>query len=61
MTRVELVEDGDARLQYGLLQRLVALLLATGEIDVQRSVEEALFETDPLGLGAQRGVQRISP
>ena len=55
---VELVEDGDPRAQHGELQRLVALLLAAGQVDVERPVEEALVEADPAGLGAQ---QRVEP
>ena len=39
--------------QHGQLQRLVALLLAAGQVDVERPVEEALVEADPLGLGRQ--------
>ena len=37
-------------LQHGQLQRLVALLLAAGQIDVERPVEEALVEADAAGL-----------
>ena len=39
--------------QHRELQRLVALLLAARQIDVERAVEEALLEVDPLGLVAQ--------
>ena len=39
--------------QHGQLQRLVALLLAAGQVDVERPVEQALLEPDPLGLGQQ--------
>ena len=51
---VELVEDRDLRLEHGELQRLVALLLATRQVDVERAVQEPLLEADALGLGAQR-------
>ena len=44
------------------LQRLVALLLATRQVDVERPVEEALVEADPLGLGrAALGAGRRGP
>ena len=48
---VELVEDGDARLEHRELQRLVALLLAARQVDVERPVEEALVEADARRLG----------
>ena len=54
---VELVEDGDLRRQHGELQRLVALLLATRQVDVERAVQQALVEPDALGLGEQVGVE----
>ena len=54
---VELVEDGDLRGQHAELQRLVALLLATGQVDVEGSVEESLLEPDPGRLVAQRLAQ----
>ena len=48
---VELVEDGDLGPQHAELQRLVALLLAARQVDVERPVEEAGVEADALGLG----------
>ena len=56
---VELVEDRDLRRQHGELQRLVALLLAAREVDVERPVEQALLEADALGLGEQRVVEPV--
>src|SRR5262245_27434184 len=49
--RVELVEDRDGRLENGELQRLVALLLTAGQIDVQWTFEEAGVEADACRLG----------
>ncbi len=43
--------------QHGELQRLVALLLAAGQVDVERPVQEPLVEADPIGLGAQQFVE----
>ena len=43
--------------QHGELERLVALLLATGEVDVEGTVQESLLEPDPLGLGAQHRLE----
>ena len=40
-----------AGLEHAELQRLVALLLAAGEVDVDGAVEEAVVEADALGLG----------
>ena len=37
--------------EHAELQRLVALLLAARQVDVERPVEEALVEADALGLG----------
>src|SRR6056297_686883 len=51
--RVELVEDRDLGCQHRQLQGLVALLLATREVHVERPVEEALLEADPGRLVAQ--------
>src|SRR3546814_7685200 len=52
---VDLVEDGDAGADGGELHRLVALLLAAGEVDVEVSVEEAGLEADVGGLGGDGG------
>ena len=49
-TGVDLVEHGELALQHGQLQRLVAFLLAAGEIDVQGPGEEALVEADAGGF-----------
>ena len=51
---------GDRGREHAELQRLVALLLAAGEVDVQRRGEEPLVEADALGLGA-RGAPRPRP
>ena len=56
-TGVELVEDRDLRLQDRHLQRLVALLLATRQIDIERTIEELLVEIDAGRLGAQGAVE----
>ena len=50
-TGVELVEDRDGRLEHAELQRLVALLLAAGQVDVHGAVQEAVVEADAPGLG----------
>ena len=47
---VELVEDRDRWLEDGELDGLVALLLAAGQVDVQRTDQETLVEPDALGL-----------
>ena len=52
---VELVEDGDGGLEHAQLQRLVALLLAARQVDVERAVQEPLVEADALGLGRPCG------
>ena len=44
--RVDLVEHGEAGTQHAQLQRLVALALAAGQVDVERPVEEPLVEAD---------------
>ena len=54
---VELVEDGDLGLQHGQLQRLVALLLAAGEVDVERRSQQRRVEADPRRLGAEPRVE----
>ncbi len=54
--RVDLVEDGKAWPEHTQLQRLVALLLTTGEIDVQGPRKEALVESDALRLGHHQRV-----
>jgi hypothetical protein len=48
---VDLVEDRDAWMEHGQLQRLVALLLAAGQVDVERAVEEPAVEADAIRLG----------
>ena len=58
---VELVEDGDAGFEHGQLQRLVALLLATGQVDVERPVQQGLVEADPVGLLEQSCLQPVGP
>ena len=52
-TRVELVENGDARTQHCQLQCLVALLLATRQVDVERALKKRLIEVDASRLGTQ--------
>ena len=54
---IEFVEDGEARLEHGELESLVALLLAAGQIDVHRTFEEPLVKADPTGLGAHERIQ----
>ena len=49
---VELVEDRDGGLEHAELERLVALLLAAGQVDVHGAVEEPVVEADAPGLGA---------
>ena len=46
--RVGLVEDGEAGLEEGHLEDLVALLLAAGEALVERAVEEGLVHLEEL-------------
>ena len=62
-TRVELVEDGEAGGEHGELEGLVALLLATREIDVERPGQELLAEADAIGLGLHGLVHgpRVTP
>ena len=57
---VELVEDGDPRPQDGELQRLVALLLAAGQVDVERPVEQRRRQADPLPPRRRAGRRRRS-
>ena len=57
---VELVEDGDLRLQHGQLQRLVALLLAAGQVDVERPVQQRCVEADPRRLGGEPTVDVVA-
>ena len=57
--RIQLVEDRELRPQHRQLQRLVALLLAAGQIHVERPVEERRAEADALGLTAERSVQPV--
>ena len=46
-------------LQHAELQRLVALLLAAGQVDVQLTGEEALVEPDARRLGADERRDRF--
>jgi hypothetical protein len=43
------------------LQRFVALALSTGEVDVERPVEEPIFESDAMGLMEQPGLHAVRP
>ena len=48
---VDLVEHGELGVQHRQLQRLVALALAAGQVDVEGPGEEALVEADAARLG----------
>ncbi len=52
--RVELVEQGDLRLEHAQLQRLVLLLLAARQVDVDGPHQQLGVEGEPLGLGRDR-------
>ncbi len=47
---VDLVEYREPRLEYRQLQRLGALLLATGELDVHAALEELVRDAEAVGL-----------
>src|SRR3546814_15419471 len=49
---VELVEDGDGRVEHTELDRLVALLLAAGEVDVPGPGAAAGVQAEEPGVGA---------
>ena len=63
-TRVDLVEDGEARLQHRELQRLDPLLLAPGELVVHAPLEELVAHAESRRFGARaagRGRRARSP
>ena len=51
---VGLVEDRQARLQHRHLEDLVALLLAAGEPDIDRALQQIVADLEQLQLGAHR-------
>ena len=51
--RVDLIEHRIAGAEHAELERLVALLLAAREVDVEGPVEEALVDAQAPGLGNQ--------
>src|SRR6266545_8381062 len=50
---VDLVEDGDLGLEHGELERLGALLLTPGELDVDAAGQELLADGETLRLARQ--------
>src|SRR6266540_1550752 len=50
---VDLVEDGDLGLEHGKLERLGALLLAAGELDVDPAGQELVADRETLRLARQ--------
>ena len=52
---VDLVEYRIAGSQHPELEDLVAFLLPSGQVDVERPVQEPWFDADPLRLGGQHG------
>ena len=59
---VDLVEDGEPGPQHSQLDRLVALALAAGEVDVERAGQEPGVEADPGRFGAdqRRHLSRVA-
>ena len=49
-TRVQFVKDGDTWAQHCELQRLAALLLTARQVHIERTVQQALVETDTFRL-----------